>query len=396
MTKLRFSFTLSEQNLTSSVADGAGQVVELAVAGADSGSDSGLAGMVASRALDFLKFATGRTIVATKPKSPARKSAVNSATLDESGDFEALAGLSTKTKYLKIDCKAILSFSFFVTPLLMNSSTPPSRGLLSLLSAVFAMFLFAGIGLQGRADALAVDSELLLLVDVSQSGLNKNEFGTVLDGYASALSSPQVLNSIQSGTYGRIAVSLMLYGNASFQQVGIPWMSIGGAADAAQFAALAGNVSKPNAVGFPATSAAITAAAAAFGSETGGSSNGFESALQIIDVVAAVEPNAANRTADIAARNGAMASGVDLINSIALGNKAAAISAYYAANVVGSTVSALPATSTTSAINSGLATIFGTGLTGNVNAGVSAVPEPGAAMLVLLGACLMLRHRRRA
>lgn len=268
--------------------------------------------------------------------------------------------------------------------------------MLSRLSAVFAILLIAGIGLQERADALAVDSELVLLVDVSQSGLNKNEFQTVLSGYASALSSPQVLTSIQSGTHGRIAVSLMLYGNASFQQVGIPWMSISGAADAAQFATLAGQVGKPNAVGFPATGLAITAAAAAFGSETGGASNGFESALQIIDVAAAVEPNAANRTADLAARNGAMASGVDLINSIALGNKAAAISAYYAANIVGSTVPGLAATSTTSAINSGLATIFGTGLAGNMNAGISAVPEPGSALLVLVGTCLVLGCRRRA
>ncbi len=278
----------------------------------------------------------------------------------------------------------------------MKPSTPPSRGLLSRLSAVLAISLVAGIGLQERAHALAVDSELVLLVDVSQSGLNKNEFDTVLSGYASALSSPQVLNSIQSGTYGRIAVSLMLYGNSAYQQVGIPWMSISGATEAAQFAALARNVAKPNSVGFPATGAAITAAAASFGTETGRPSNGFESSLQIIDVAAAVEPSAGNRTADIAARNGAMTSGVDLINSIALGNKAAAISAYYLANVVGSIVPGMAATSTTSAINGGLAAIFGAGLSGNVNASVSAVPEPSSAMVVLLGACIVLSHRRRA
>ncbi|MGL4400346.1 MAG: DUF1194 domain-containing protein [Luteolibacter sp.] len=278
----------------------------------------------------------------------------------------------------------------------MKPSTPPSRGLLSRLPAVLAIFLVAGIGLQGRVHAVAVDSELVLLVDVSQSGLNKKDFETVLSGYASALSSPQVLNSIQSGTYGRIAVSLMFYGNSSYQQVGIPWMSISGAADAAQFATLAGNVTKPNAVGFPATGAAITAAAASFGTETGRSSNGFESALQIIDVAAAVEPNAGNRTADTAARNGAMASGVDLINSIALGNKATAISAYYAANIVGSTVTGIAPTATNSAINSGLVAIFSTALSGNVNASLSAVPEPSSTLVFLLGATLLLSRRRRA
>lgn len=279
----------------------------------------------------------------------------------------------------------------------MNFQTPPSRGLLSRLPFAFAMSLaIGGIGLHGQAHALAVDSELVLLVDVSQSGLNKNEFDSVLSGYATALSSSQVLNSIQSGTYGRIAVSLMLYGNSSYQQVGIPWMSIGSAADAAQFASLAGNVNKPASVGFPATGAAITAATVSFGTETGGPSNGFESSLQIIDVAAAVEPNAGNSAADIAARNGAMASGVDLINTIALGNKATAIAEYYAANVIGSTVSGVTATTTTSVIDGAMANTLASGISGNIATVNSAIPEPGAAVGLALGACLALFRRRRA
>lgn len=275
----------------------------------------------------------------------------------------------------------------------MTRSTPPSRGPLSRLSVAFAVFMIAGFGLHGRAHALAVDSELVLLVDVSQSGLNKNEFDTVLGNYASALSSPQVLNSIQAGTYGRIAVSLMLYGNSSFQQIGIPWMSIGGAADAAQFAALAASVTKPNAVGFPATGAAITAAAASFGTEPL-PSNGFESSLQIIDIIAAVEPRAADQVADRSASQAARDSGVELINSIALGNKAAAISSYYTDFVIGSTVPGMAATSTTSGVNGALAAAFTTGLLQNATVG-SVVPEPSSAILVLLGVCLMASRRRR-
>jgi Protein of unknown function (DUF1194) len=277
----------------------------------------------------------------------------------------------------------------------MKISTPPSRGLLSLPSVLAMSLAIAGIGLHGQAHALAVDSELVLLVDVSQSGLNKNDFATVVNGYASALSSSQVLASIQSGTHGRIAVSLMMYGNSSYQQVGIPWMSIANAADAAQFATLAGSVNKPNAVGFPATGAAITSAAASFGTETGGPSNGFESSLQIIDVAAAVVPNAGNSAADTAARNGAMASGVDLINTIALGNKAAAIADYYTANVIGSTVPGVAATTTTSGINGALAATLADGLSSNVSAGISAVPEPGPVAGVILGILLALIIRRR-
>lgn len=141
------------------------------------------------------------------------------------------------------------------------------------------------MALHGQAHALAVDSELLLLVDVSQWGLNKNEFETVLNGYSSALSSSQVLSSIQSGTHGRIAISLMIFGN----------------------------------------------------------------------------------------------------------------SAYYTANVVGTTLPGVAPVSTTSAINSSaLAAIFSTTLSGNPGVGISAVPEPSSAALVLVGACVGLAHRRRS
>jgi hypothetical protein len=279
----------------------------------------------------------------------------------------------------------------------MKIATPPSRGLLSYLPSVFAMSLgIASFGLHGQAYALAVDSELVLLVDVSQSGLNKNEFSTLMGGYAASFSNSQVLGSIQSGTYGRIAVSLMLYGDSTFQQVGIPWMSIGNAADAAQFAALANSVIKPSSSGFPAVGSAITAATGSFGTETGAASNGFESALQIIDVAAAVAPNAADSTADSAARNAAMASGVDLINTIALGNKAADIAAYFTTNVIGSTVTGVTATASTSPINPTLTTTLTSGISQNVVVGLTVVPEPSAAFGVLLGISLLIIRRHRA
>ena len=276
----------------------------------------------------------------------------------------------------------------------MKLASPLSRGLLSQLFSVLVMpFGLAGFGLLGQAHAIAVDKELVLLVDVSQSGLNKNDFDSLLGSYASAFSSSEVLNSIQSGQYGRIAVSLMLYGDSSLQQVGIPWMSIGNSADAALFTSRASRVNKPNAAGFPAVSSALTAASASFGAETGGSSNGFESSLQIIDVAAAVEPKAANAAGDVAARTGVMASGVDLINSIAVGNKAAAIAAYFATNVIGSNVPGVLATSSSSgAINAVLTQSISNSLTANI----VAVPETSSAIALLLSGCLALARRRRA
>lgn len=282
----------------------------------------------------------------------------------------------------------------------MKIATPQSRGLLSYLPSVFAMSLgIASFGLHGQAYALAVDSELVLLVDVSQSGLNQRQFSTLMGAYASSFSSSQVLNSIQSGAYGRIAVSLMFYGNTATQQVGIPWMMIGSATDAANFATLARSVTRPVSTGSAAPVPALAAATLSFGTETGGSSNGFESALQIIDVAAASIPNRRNSVGVAAAGDSSIASGVDLINTVALGNanRSAAIAAYYTTNVIGSGLTGLTATAGTSPINAAtLTTTLTSGLTQNVGAGLTVIPEPSAAFGVLFGISLLIIRRHRA
>lgn len=94
----------------------------------------------------------------------------------------------------------------------MKLAKPLSRGLLSYLPAVFAMSLsVVGIGLHGQVDAEAVDRELVLLADDNQAGLSQRPFSTLMDAYAASFTSSKVLNSIQSGTTGPIAVSLMSY-----------------------------------------------------------------------------------------------------------------------------------------------------------------------------------------
>lgn len=281
----------------------------------------------------------------------------------------------------------------------MKIATPPSRGLLSYLPSVFAMSVgIASLGLHGQAHALAVDSELVLLVDVSQSGLSRRQFSTLMDAYASSFSSSQVLSSIQSGAYGRIAVSLMFYGNTTTQQVGIPWMLIGNASDAANFATLARSVTRPVSTGSAAPVPALSTATTSFGTEIGGLSNGFESALQIIDVAAATIPNRRNSVGVAAAGDASIASGVDLINTVALGNtnRSAAIAAYYTTNVIGSGLTGVTATASSSPINATLTTTLTSGLTQNVGAGLTVVPEPSAAFGVLFGISLLIIRRHRA
>jgi hypothetical protein len=276
----------------------------------------------------------------------------------------------------------------------MKSTASLSRGSLSRFFAAFVIPIgLAGFGSSGQARAVAVDKELVLLVDVSQSGLNSKDFDSLLESYTSAFSSAQVLNAIQSGKYGSIAVSLMMYGSSSVQQVGIPWMSIANAADAANFGSIASKISKPNAAGFPAVGSALVAASASFGSETGGTSNGFESSLQIIDIIASVEPRSSNVGNDQESRKFSLLSGVDVVNSISLGKKAADIAAYFSANVIGSSRAEITATSKTSnSIDANLTQVLATSLAG----GITAVPEPSAAAALIMGGSLLLMRRRRA
>lgn len=257
----------------------------------------------------------------------------------------------------------------------------------------------AAAGLPTRAAAENVDTELLLLVDVTSRGFNPSEFDQVMEGYASAFTSSQVLDSIQSGAYGQIAVSLMFYGNSSTQLVGIPWMMIGNATEAATFAALARALNRPVAGGTPAVGPALTVATLSFGSETGGAANGFESTTQIIEVAGASVP--VGGTAGVtAARDAALASGVDLINAIALGNRSTAIEAYYATNVIGGEAGGVVATSNSSAINGGLGGIIASQMDGGISAGasesLSAVPEPSSLLGLLSGLGLLLIRRRQA
>ena len=257
----------------------------------------------------------------------------------------------------------------------------------------------AAVGLQAKAGAENVDSELVLLVDITTRGLNNTEFDLVMEGYASAFTSSQVLDSIQSGAYGKIAVSLMFYGNSSTQIVGIPWMMIGSATEAQQFAALARGVNAPSSPGPASVESALAAAALSFGSETGGTANGFESNAQIIEIAAATVPANGSGAAVAAASNNALVSGVDLINSIALGNRAATIEAYYASYVIGGEAGGVVATSSSSPINGALGGLLTTQVSGGVTAGaaesLTAIPEPSSSLALLSGLALLLIRRRK-
>ena len=281
----------------------------------------------------------------------------------------------------------------------MNTQSPTPRGgrpLPLLCRAVAAILLTAGGA--GTTRAENVDTELLLLVDITRPGLSDSEFSDLMDGYANAFTTTEILDLIQSGATGRIAVSMMLYGNSSTQVVGIPWMMIGSQADANVFASLARNLSRPFSVSTSDVAAALSVATASFGTETGGASNGFESTMQIVEIATAKkQPN--NTAAGAASSSSAsIASGVDLINAIALGNQANAIDSFYTDNVIGSGTEGVTASSTpvsnTGAFTAAVAGMVSSTVTTGATQSLNAVPEP-TALVGLLPASLLLWRRRR-
>ena len=100
---------------------------------------------------------------------------------------------------------------------------------------VRAMALLTGI-LGGNVVAgEGVDLELVLLADASGS-IDDAEIRFQRQGYASAITHPEILDAIAQGYARRIAVIYVEWGNAFSQEVVVPWTIIDGPESAAVFA----------------------------------------------------------------------------------------------------------------------------------------------------------------
>jgi len=86
------------------------------------------------------------------------------------------------------------------------------------------------------AAAQEVDLELVLMADASGS-ISNEEILFQRQGYAQALTDPEVLAAIAGTAYGSIAVTYVEWGQFDSQEVVVPWTVIAGEAEAAGFAA---------------------------------------------------------------------------------------------------------------------------------------------------------------
>lgn len=166
-----------------------------------------------------------------------------------------------------------------------------------------------------QADIVDVDTELLLLVDISTS-VDPTEYSTMMDGYEAAFRSSQTVDAIQAGQLGKIAVSLHFW--STTQQLGVDWFEISDSASANSFADSIAALSRPFS-GSTRMDEALIYGTDLFGTETGGSDNGFNSTLQVMDV-SGDGRNSGGIHSDVTdASAAAIATGVDMINGLTIG-----------------------------------------------------------------------------
>jgi Protein of unknown function (DUF1194) len=110
----------------------------------------------------------------------------------------------------------------------MPLSDPPRR--LPLLVALLGLS-----ALPAAAEDLPVDLELVLAVDISGS-VDEVEARLQREGYIAALRHPDVIEAIQGGMFGRIAITYVEWAGDNYQRSMLDWTMIEDAASAAEFA----------------------------------------------------------------------------------------------------------------------------------------------------------------
>ena len=106
--------------------------------------------------------------------------------------------------------------------------------MIQFIRTVAALIVLALLPANAAVAAEPVDLLLVLSSDVSRS-VDHPKFLLQREGYAAAVSNPQVLDAIKSGPYGKIALSFVEWSGYGAQKVVIDWMAVDGAATARKF-----------------------------------------------------------------------------------------------------------------------------------------------------------------
>ncbi len=175
--------------------------------------------------------------------------------------------------------------------------------------------------------ATLVDLELSLLVDVSGS-ISTTEFNLQKQGYVDAFANSSLFNDfISKGNLGKIAANLIYWSGTNQQQEVVGWTLIDSVASLQSFSDAINATTRPFS-GSTAPGSAINFATPRF------FNNDFDGTRLVIDVSGDGVQSAGANTA--AARDNALASGVDAINGIVIGGGSALFN-FYDNNVKGGT-----------------------------------------------------------
>ena len=88
---------------------------------------------------------------------------------------------------------------------------------------------------QRSPNAIAVDTELVLAVDVSYS-MDPEEQQIQREGYLEAITSREFMNAIRAGSHGKVALTYFEWAGPTDQQIIVPWRMIDGPETADAFA----------------------------------------------------------------------------------------------------------------------------------------------------------------
>jgi len=116
-----------------------------------------------------------------------------------------------------------------------------------IVAVALVVAAFAGLGFapprapqqlaqRGASDAMAVDVEVALAVDVSYS-MDPEEQALQREGYMAAITSREFMHAVSQGMHGRIAMTYFEWAGMHHRQIIVPWRVIDGPETADAFAA---------------------------------------------------------------------------------------------------------------------------------------------------------------
>ena len=101
--------------------------------------------------------------------------------------------------------------------------------------AFLAAVTFAVPVMAQEGGSLSVDLELVLAVDISGS-IDETEAMLQREGYTRALAHPEIIQAIQSGMYGRLAITYVEWASDDHQQTVVEWTLVSDDASAKMLA----------------------------------------------------------------------------------------------------------------------------------------------------------------